>query len=55
MNTKDFKEILENIEGLVEEKDYQKAIDYIKKKKTEVLNEKDVVSEYMDELAKKLK
>lgn len=55
MNTKDFNSILENIEELIEEKDYQGAIDYIKKEKKKALDEKDVVSEYMDGLAKNLK
>lgn len=55
MKTKEFVNILENIEELIEKENYSAAIDYIKKEKVEVLVEKDVVNEYLDDLVKELK
>lgn len=54
MKNNEFVQILEHIQGLIDKEEYQKINDYIDIKKTEIISEEDIASEYIDELVKSL-
>lgn len=55
MNNKEFTKILNHIEKLIENKEYEKVTKCIKAQKIKLLLEKDLASDYIDDLVKKLK
>lgn len=55
MENKDMVEMLDAITNYINKEEYQKALNYIKGKKTEVSSKIDPSSEYIDELIKDLK
>ncbi len=55
MESKDIVEMLDAISNYINRKEYQKALDYIKGKKTEISKKIDPSSEYIDNLIKDLK
>lgn len=55
MKNIDALEMLNNIQNFLNKEEYQKADDYIQKKKLEIQSEKDLASEYIDKLVKNMK
>lgn len=55
MKNTDIVDMLDNIETLLSREEYQQAIDYIQRKKTEIKPDIDLSSQYIDELMKDMK
>ena len=55
MKNEDILKMLEDISNYLVRENYQQALDYIEKKKTEIKDGKDPASEYIDNLVEKLK
>lgn len=55
MENKDIVEMLDAIINYLNREEYQKALKYIEKKKTEISDKIDPAGEYIDEIIKNLK
>lgn len=55
METNDIIQRLDYIKNAIENKEYERAVEHIKKAKYELLAEQNVASEYMDKLVNELK
>lgn len=55
MKNKEIESTLQNIKELIEIEEYNKAIEYIDRKLIEISTDKDLSSEYIDDLVKELK